>query len=137
MDANIGQVADVLGYTVLPTRVLAGESLSVTVFWQPHAHTGQPYTAFVHLLDPAHGSLAQVGRYPGHCRYPTDRWPLEQPFVDTFTLQIRPDAAAAPNATLVLGLYDLQTLQRLPTTGANAGANGEAWVQLGSIEVMP
>jgi hypothetical protein len=40
-------------------------------------------------------------------------------------------------AKIVLGLYDEQSGQRLPVTGANAGTPDEAWVEFGNIRVQP
>ncbi len=137
MEADLGGVASVLGYTLSTDSVRPGDTLTVTVYWQPHAHSAVPLTAFVHLVDPARGSLAQVDRYPGQGLYPSDRWLLERPFADAFVLTVPPEAGSAPGANLVLGLYDAQTLTRVPVTGANAGAHGEAWVELGPVAVAP
>lgn len=134
--ANIGGVAQVLGYHVDQSSVRAGEALTVTVFWNPTTNTDRPYTVFLHLYDPAAGSLGQFDGYPGNGAYPTTLWIHGQTFADNYQVPVRP-AARAGMATLILGLYDLQTGQRLPVTGADAGPPGQDWVVLGHVQIEP
>ena len=58
-------------------------------------------------------------------------------FADTYRLRLPADAPAVNGAKIVLGLYDEQSSQRLPVTGANAGTSDEAWVEFGNIRVQP
>jgi len=135
VDADIGQTARVLGYT-LNTRLLRpGETLEVTVYWLPESQTDVPYTVFVHLLGSGVGPVAQQDTYPGLGNWPTVVWDVGRPFRDTYRLKLPPEAAPMDEAPLVLGLYDAQTMQRLPVTGANAGTLEEAWVILGKVQV--
>ena len=45
--------------------------------------------------------------------------------------------APAGTAMFIVGLYDLPTGQRLPVSGADAGAPGQDWVQFGQVQVGP
>src|SRR5690606_18412168 len=74
LDADIGGTARVLGYRLSQTRVRPGDSLTLTLYWQPLSRTDVPYTVFVHLLDPTLGSLAQRDTYPGQGNYATTVW---------------------------------------------------------------
>lgn len=134
LEASIGNVAQVLGYRLDQTSVRAGETLSVTVYWLPLANTDRPYTVFVHLYDPAAGSLGQTDGYPGQGTYLTTVWIHGQPFADTYQVPVQAGARAG-EALFILGLYDLQTGQRLPVSGANAGPAGQDWVQFGQLRV--
>lgn len=135
LNANIGDTARVLGYRLSADTLQGGEALTVDVIWQPLSRTDIPYFVFVHLLTPA-GSVAQQDTYPGAGRYATTFWEVGRAFVDTYRLTLPPDAPAGP-ARLVLGLYNRETLQRLPVTGADAGSPEEAWVQFGSVTIRP
>jgi hypothetical protein len=136
VEAEIGGVARLLGYRLSATHVHPGEQLDVTLYWLPLAHTIRPHTVFVHLLHPVQGSLAQADAYPGQGRYPTTLWLHRRPFADTYTLQV-PEGALAGASTVVVGLYELESLQRLPVTGADAGPAGEGWAQLGRVTIGP
>jgi hypothetical protein len=135
VQGQLGAAAEVLGYQAEPAEAQAGESLTVTVYWRALALTDRPYTVFVHLLG-AGGSLAQMDAYPEQGQYPTTRWLVGRPFADHYTLRLPADAPAGP-ARLIVGLYDLETLQRLPASGPAANPAGEAWLELGEMTVAP
>lgn len=132
---QLGAAAQVVAYRVDPAEAHPGAALTVTIYWQPLTLTDRPYTVFVHLLGAA-GSVAQVDAYPGQGQYPTTRWLVGRPFADTYTLTLPPEAPPGP-ARLIVGLYDLDTLQRLPASGPAANPNGEAWLELGPVTVAP
>jgi hypothetical protein len=123
LDANVGDTALVLGYKVSDDLLEPGDTLVVTLYWQPVSRTDVPYTVFVHLTNPALGPLAQKDTYPGLGNYATTVWDVGRTFVDTYRLPIPADAPAG-TATLVVGLYNEATGARLSVTGANAGADG-------------
>ncbi len=138
LDLDIGGVARVLGYALEPPAVRPGQALTITVHWGPLASTDRPYTVFVHLVDPVLGSLAQRDTYPLDGAYATTVWIPGRPFVDTYVLSLPETAPATSAATVVVGLYDLQTLDRLPVTDPATGlAAPQAWAELGRIEVLP
>lgn len=135
LDANLGDTARVLGYRLSTDTLRGGEGLAVEVVWQPLSRTDIPYFVFIHLLTPT-GSIAQQDTYPGAGRYATTFWDVGRDFVDTYRLTVPADAPAGP-ARLVLGLYNRETMQRLPVIGADAGSPNEAWVEFGNIRVQP
>lgn len=137
VDANIGDTARVRGYTLSAAQVHPGDTLIVTVGWEPLSQTDVPYTVFLHVLDPELGSLAQVDIYPGAGNWATTVWDLGRPFVDQYRLTLPADTPAPDQAQLVIGLYNEATGQRLPVTGADAGSPDEAWVRLGALTLTP
>jgi hypothetical protein len=134
LDGRIADVARVEGYTLDKDRLRAGETLRVTIYWRPEAITTRPYTVFVHLYDPGSGSIAQVDTYPAQGAYPTTLWVYDHVFADTYQLTVPPQFTSARQAEIVVGLYDLQTLLRLPVAGADAQAD-ESWVRFGNIRL--
>jgi hypothetical protein len=136
LDANIGETALVLGYTLNCPSVRPGETLVVTLYWQPVSRTDVPYTVFVQLYDPAVGLVAQRDSYPGLGNYATTVWDVGRAFVDTYRLDI-PAGASPTTAQLVVGLYDGATGVRLPVTGADAGPPELAWAVAGPVSITP
>ncbi len=134
LDANIGDTAQVLGYTLSRASVRPGDILQVTIYWQPLSRTDVPYTVFLQLYDPALGVVAQLDSFPGLGNYATTIWDVGRPIVDVYRLKIPADAPAA-TAQLVFGLYNGSDGLRLPVTGPNAGPADLAWVQFGSVLV--
>jgi hypothetical protein len=137
LDATVGNVARVLGYTLDPPVVKGGQTLAVTVYWQPLTRTSLPYTVFVHLYDPSVGSIAQRDTYPGLGNWATTVWTPGRTFVDTYRLVLPAAAPSVSGAEILLGLYDEKTMARLPVTGQNAGPSEDAWVDFGSVQVGP
>jgi hypothetical protein len=135
LDAEISDVAQVLGYQLSARVVKPGGYLDVTVYWQPQARTERPYTVFIHLFDPDLGSLAQRDTYPGSGNYATTVWDPGRTFVDRYRLRLPPDAATTDEARILLGLYDETTMQRLPVAGADAVAD-QSWIEFGDIRVQ-
>ena len=136
LDANIGDTAQVLGYRLSATTVRPGETLEVTVYWQPLSQTDVPYTVFLHLVDADLRPIAQRDTYPGLGNYATTVWDVGRPFVDIYRLAVPADAPAGPHA-LVFGLYDGASGVRLPVSGGDAGPPDLAFVKLGSVQVGP
>jgi hypothetical protein len=137
LDANLGGVAQVLGYKLGAESVKGGQELAVTVYWQPLTTTAIPYTVFVHLYEPSVGSITQLDTYPGLGNWATTVWTPGRAFVDTYRLTLPADAPPVDDAQILLGLYDGETMQRLPVTGRNAGPPEDAWVEFGKVRIEP
>jgi hypothetical protein len=137
LTASIGDTAEVVGYALSSTTASPGQDLTVTVYWKPLSQTDVPYTVFVHLYAPDTGIIAQCDTYPGQGNYATTVWEVGRLFVDTCRFHLPPDSPAVQHARILLGLYDKQTMRRLPVSGPDAGPAEDAWVEFGDIQVQP
>ena len=137
IDARLADVARVVGYHLESQRVAPGGERNVTIYWEPLARTVQPYTVFVHLYEPSVGSIAQRDTYPGLGNYATVVWDPGRVFADTYRIYLPAEAPGVENATILLGLYDEATGERLPVKGSDAGPADMAWTQFGSVAVVP
>lgn len=129
IDETIGSQVRLLGFDLIDgtSPVTAGEKLEVVLYWQVLDSLDKNYTVFVHLLgspNPATGSplWAQVDSYPGRGSYPTSAWEAGEIILDRYTLEI--PANVTPGLyELRVGMYDLDTLERLPIDSARAADN--------------
>ncbi len=135
LDAEVAGAARVLGYTLSPAALHPGDVLEVTVYWSPPTRTALPYTVFIHLFDPAAGSLAQRDTYPGGGNWATTVWDPGRPFVETYRLHL-PSAAAPGSGYILLGLYERNSGERLPLHGADA-VPAEGWIEFGQVTWAP
>ncbi len=127
---EFGKVARLLGYRVRPQTVEPGDTVKVTLYWQPLTRTAQNYAVFVHLLSDVGVMVAQRDTYPGLGRYPTTTWQPGAAFADTYRMRI-PETAYAPDTGYIqIGLY-LPDGPRLPT------ADGRDAVRLSTIAMRP
>ena len=114
----IGDGAELLGCQSPPSAT-AGETITVTCFWQAIAPMPDGnYMGFVHLFDPATGTLlAQDDHILGRERYPLNAWQAGEVVVDVYTLQIPNETAVSPTAVntydLWVGIYTWPDLIRL------------------------
>ncbi len=94
-----------------------GEELRLELHWQALRQMTMDYKVFVHLFDPATETIAtQHDAMPREGRYPTSRWVEGEVVSDSITL----DLAEVPPGRyrLAVGLYDPETLDRLPAVDA-------------------
>ncbi len=120
-DATFGDAATLLGYDL----DVGGNSLEATLYWRAGAATPPGQQIFVHVLDSAGELLAQSDGAPYGGLYPPDAWLPDEIVRDSRTLVIPPGAVPA---TIAVGLYDLDTLARLPVTGGSANGAGDGVV---------
>jgi hypothetical protein len=135
VDANLEHQIALLGYDLGPAEagwVGAGESLSITLYWQALREMGTSYKVSVQLVGTG-GILAQVDAVPVAWTRPTTGWVAEEVLVDEYVLSVPADALGG-NCQLIVGLYDERSLQRLAVLGPSGKVTGDH-VLLQEIEV--
>ena len=94
-------------------RLQAQPTLALTLAWQPTRPLDVDYVTLVHLIAPD-GTLAQqYDRAPLQGVAPTTQWRTRDTLLDTYNLDVPADLPAG-DYRLLVGLYDLPTLTRLP-----------------------
>jgi len=113
---------NLIGYSHQLTQRDGGLALAITLFWQPTASPAGDYTIFVHLVGENGERLSQVDFRPFDGLYPTNRWQAGDVIWETRILSL-PDEIPPQDYTLLVGMYDLQTLERLPVLEENVVDN--------------
>ncbi len=130
---QFGDVAQVLAVDLRTDTLQPGEPLFVTVVWKPLRPTERPWAVYVHVIDETGVLVAQRDTWPGLSRAPTTHWRPDQPFADTYRVDL-PETTYAPNrATVYVGLYDAE-LGRLPVLGADQVSEDEG-MRVGEIVI--
>jgi hypothetical protein len=93
----------------------SSESIAVQLAWRSYATPSADYTVFLHLVSSEHDPvpLAQVDARPRDGSYPTDIWSAGDKIPDTYQLEL-PYTVPSGDYYLILGLYRLDTLARVP-----------------------
>ncbi|MEO7911391.1 MAG: glycosyltransferase family 39 protein [Roseiflexaceae bacterium] len=92
--------------------------LIVTPAWDVRGRPNADYQVFVHVIDSAGRTVAQIDVAPGGgAAPPTSAWEPGQQIAVPLPLPL-PDALPAGAYQVTLGMYDLQNGQRLPFAGA-------------------
>jgi hypothetical protein len=131
VDTKFDKNISLLGYTIQPEpkEATPGKPLSVsqdpmnvTLYWtlRSDANTVQAgfpdsYTVFVQLLDKQGKLVSQHDGIPGGGQLPTTAWIGNDVVVDTHTISLPTDTQKGP-FTLIVGLYNSETMQRLMTS---------------------
>jgi len=131
VQANFDNLIELTGYTVEPKRPTPGESIRLTLYWQPLAQIPHNYTVFVHLRNSDGGNVAQADHRPLGNLFPTSVWPAGETIRESSTLNLPPDLPPG-SYSLWAGFYLLETGQRLPVQNDTSGENA---VKLGVISV--
>jgi hypothetical protein len=90
-----------------PHSLSPGDALHVALRWRAGEPVPLDYAVFLHMLSASGELRAQRDQ-----QYPTSVWPVGQPTLDLFTMYL-PEDLAPGDYSLVLGLYDPRTGQRL------------------------
>ncbi len=113
VNAEFGQEIRLLGYDFTPSEIQAGDSVTVTLYWESLVQPTDDYTVFNHLLDPSGQMQAQKDNQPQGGMYPTSFWNQGERIQDVFELNIDPQAPTGVY-DFAIGMYTLETLERIP-----------------------
>jgi 4-amino-4-deoxy-L-arabinose transferase-like glycosyltransferase len=119
LDYQLGEQITLTGYR-LSGSVQSNSVLTVTLYWRADAPPTGDYRAFVHLLDEGteRQPLAQHDGPPRYGRYPTSAWHTGDIVADEHILQL-PVLPTGQKVRLVTGMYQAETLDRLPVQGSS------------------
>jgi hypothetical protein len=127
--ATFGETFELLGYRLERTAAAPGSQLALDLYWHARRRATTSYTVFVHLLDEAGQVRSQHDGQPVHGAYPTHVWSPEAVIVDRHVLSLPADVGAG-TYQIVVGLYDLSTLERLPAVDAEGTSLPDSRVRL-------
>lgn len=104
-----------IGYDLEPA---AGE-LKLGLYWRCETPPAVDYTTFAHVRNAAGDIVAQQDRPPLAGAYPTGLWDPGEIIADTMNIPLPAELAPGPYR-LVVGMYDVETGQRLAVPGQPA-----------------
>lgn len=116
LNAEFGGQIKLNGYTL--------DSNRLTLFWQAITQPQTDYSVFIHLRNAQNATVAQWDRQPLEGAYPTRLWQPAETLADPLTLSLPADLPPG-DYRLAIGLYRLDTLERLPLYGTGVYGTGE------------
>jgi 4-amino-4-deoxy-L-arabinose transferase-like glycosyltransferase len=130
---SLGDSLSLQGYSVWDKQAKAGGLLYVTFLWQATEPLERDYKVFVHLLDADSQLVAQRDSEPLNGLRPTTDWMAGETVRDRVGLWL-PGSLPPGEYQLLVGMYDPETLKRLPVVDTSGMAAGDT-ISLGSISV--
>jgi hypothetical protein len=119
VNADLGGLVRLVGYQV---DSLGPRARQVTLFWTPLAPIPDDYTVFVHVRDAKGAKVAQRDAQPLDGNYPTHQWRAGETVIDPYRIDLPADLPPG-EYRIVVGMYRLETLERLPVAGDTSGEN--------------
>ncbi len=114
--AQFGPAITLTGYWLPADALRPGANLPLVLRWATSQPLPADYTVFVHLLGPTTERAAQNDAVPiWLTAQPTTQWPVGRPILDRHNLNL-PATLPPGQYRLQLGLYNAQTMERLPLT---------------------
>lgn len=126
VNARVGDVAVLLGYTTDRSAYCPGDTATVTLYWLALQDPTKDYQVFVHLAQPDDEAV-KAGQHDGPPVggfTPTTRWFAGEILEDQHEVPIAPTAAPG-TYKLVAGLYDLAEMKSLPVVDRQAEPQGD------------
>jgi len=135
LDVNFGGQVRLRGWELENERVRPGDTLTMTLAWEPVVELNDTYVAFVHVMA-ADGSL--VAQHDGALvgeRILPSAWPAGAVFRYPVPLELPADLPAG-DYRLLAGVYLWPGLERLPVLAGVPGAEDDV-IELGTVRVAP
>jgi 4-amino-4-deoxy-L-arabinose transferase-like glycosyltransferase len=115
---TLGEEIRLVGHSINRTPPYnPGSALDLTLYWEGLTDISTDYTVFVHLLNQDDQLVTSWDEPPVNGYYPTHLWSPGEVVEDIHRLTLPTDLPQG-EYHLVLGLYQLDTLQRLPAFDA-------------------
>jgi len=132
--ANLGDRVSFLGCNIDSLTIKPGHTIYLSLYWRAQKEMEINYTVFTHLLDQESHIWGQVDSLPMGRMYPTSCWRLDEVIVDRHEIQV---SSGAPSGLYLLevGMYNLATMERLPTYGKDGEQLPGDRILLGRVEV--
>ncbi|MFN2143053.1 MAG: hypothetical protein ACK2U5_21385 [Candidatus Promineifilaceae bacterium] len=132
ISANFAGGIHLAGYEIAPAA--AGETMAITLYWQPSQAVDDNYVVFVHLLDEAGQLVANHDGRPAGGRFPSDSWLPGMTIPDRHELPLPQDLAAG-SYEIRVGMYDPDTGARLPLNFVDGKPVEADYVSLGGVNL--
>lgn len=133
-NANLADEITLLGYTLARKNLEPGTILRFTLYWQARRAVSEDYKVFAHLIAGDGQLMAQRDSEPVGGFRPTTTWVADEIVSDNYGVLI-PEATAAGEYQLAVGMYLPSTGERLPVVAESGDVTGDM-VFLDAVRVV-
>jgi hypothetical protein len=120
-DYVIGETFRLLGYDASVGELGPGGVTDLRLYWQAERMPERNWKVFVHVIGPDGAIYAQADAEPQGFSRPAQSWQGGEVVPDDYRLEI--DGTAPAGAySIVVGMYDAETMERLPVVRGADGA---------------
>jgi hypothetical protein len=131
----LGGKIELLGYELEEEPILPGGALGLTLYWRAREEIEGSYIVFTHLLDDEGNIQGQQDSLPVEGMYPTSSWLAGQVVEDKHFIPIT-DTAPAGSYRIAVGMYELDSLERLEAVDAEGNPLPDGQIVLDTLMHM-
>lgn len=132
---SIGGKAVLLGYFAESPMVHPGDVLEISLFWQARAPMKTDYMVFVHIINSEGRLVAQHDGPPASGERPTSDWKYDEVVLDVHQIHL-PLTLSPGTYEIRTGMYNLQTMERLPILGSDGTICEKDFLRIGLLQVQ-
>jgi hypothetical protein len=132
---GLGDHIQLTGFRLSADRVSPGDTLTVVLFWRSDGQVKENYTVFCHLVSAGSELVAQHDGRPVLEIRPAPSWRDGELLLDSHPIVLSADLAPGRHE-LVVGMYDLETLERAPAFDSAGARLPHDAIVLTSIDVQ-
>lgn len=132
---NFANQIELTGYAMDRRRLRAGETLTLTLYWQALGPIPRNYSVFAHVRGEGETLWAGQDAWPQQGASPTSTWRMGHMIVDTYRLTLSESTPPGQHKVEV-GLYDSETLVRLRAVADDGRPTDADYVFLSPIWVV-
>ncbi len=134
--AQFGPGIALQGYRIDETPLVPGQPFDLSLYWEAEdthlLDTG--YKVFVHVIDDTGQLVAQHDGDPVGGQRPTTTWRDGDRILDTHTVTWSAQVQGS-HVRIMVGMYDPQTMERLPSYDADGTRLADDRLELGRVQV--
>jgi len=135
MEVNLEGQVDFLGYDLETKEIKAGDTIHLTLYWRAKREMEISYTVFTHLLGEDNTLWGQKDSIPMKGRHPTTQWREGEVIVDEYDIIVKREIPKG-KYRLEVGMYDLETGERLPAFKGGRRLEGDRILLDSEVEVV-
>lgn len=131
---GLGDALVLRGFDLDEDALHPGQTTALTLYWQALADVDADYTVFIHMLDETGQVRVQQDAPPVEGQYPSSLWESGETVQDIHAMKLPADLQPG-RYRIALGLYALETMQRLLAVDAQGTRLPDDRIILSEIEV--
>jgi hypothetical protein len=134
VDYRLGEHIDLQRVRLSAETLAPGDSLVVALIWTSDGEVETEYMVFCHLLSASGELVAQRDGPPLYGVRPTSTWLAGEVMEDSYEIFLGSDLAPG-DYELSVGMYDPESMERLPAYSAAGERLSEDRIVLGSVRI--
>jgi hypothetical protein len=135
LQVNFGGQIELLAAAVDRGALRPGQKAEITLCWESLAKADRDYSVFLQLFGREDERVGQLDIYPGVGSYPTSLWQVGDIICDDYEVPTSPQVEGPVAARAEVGLYDRDTMRRLPASDSTRQPVGQ--VAVGRVKIVP